>query len=130
MSSNQNLNLKNTSRNPSSIANDEHNDAAGANRSGNGDIAAIAQIIADASGAAGVDVPQRGTVRVANMANAWAFVSITDHDQVPGTVDASTGLAIAPNSSVQLFTGVPSSEMKSLKLRASAATVQVVIMKP
>lgn len=130
MSSNQNLNLKKTSRNPGSIANDEHNDASGANRSGNGDIAAIDQIIADASGAAGVDVPQRGTVRVSNMANAWAFVSITDHDAVPGTVDASTGLAIAPNSTVQLFTGLSSSDMKSLKLRASAATVQVVIMKP
>ena len=46
MSSNQNLNLKKTSRNPGSIANDEHNDASGANRSGNGDIAAIDQIIA------------------------------------------------------------------------------------
>jgi hypothetical protein len=130
MSSNLNLNLKRTSRNPSSIANDEHNDASGANRSGNGDIAAWEQIIADATASAGVDVTQRGTVRVSNLAAAWAFVSITDHDAVPGTVDASTGLAIAPNTTVQLFTGVASSANKSLKLRASAATVQVVIMKP
>lgn len=129
MSSNSNLNLKgNKARNPGSIANDEHNDAAGANRSGNGDIAAIDQIIANAT--AGVNVPERGTVRVANMANAWAFVSITDHDAVPGTVDASTGIALAPNSTTQLFTGISSSEMKSLVLKASAATVQVVIMQP
>lgn len=128
MSSNHNLNLKRTSRNPSSIANDEHNDASGANRSGNGDIAAWDQIIADAT--AGIDVPERGTVRVANMAAAWAFVSITDHDAVPGTVNASTGLALAPNSVQMLFTGLASSDMKSLKLKTSAATVQVVIMKP
>lgn len=129
MSSNPNLNLKgNKARNPGSIANDEHNDAAGANRSGNGDIAAIDQIIADATG--GVNVPERGTVRVANMANAWAFVSITDQDAVPGTVNASTGLALAPNSTTQLFTGISSSEMKSLVLKTSAATVQVVIMQP
>lgn len=132
MSSNPNLNLKKRSRNPSSIANDQHNDISGTSRSANGDIHAIERIVpsAEHTAAAGADVPERGTVRVANTTAAWQYVSITDDNAVPGTVDATTGMAIAPNSSTMLFTGLASSDMRSLKLRTSAAGVQVIVMKP
>jgi hypothetical protein len=132
MASNPNLNLKRTSRNPSSIANDQHNDASGTSRSANGDVHAIQRIIpsAEHTAATGADVPERGTLRVANTTTAWHYVSITDHDAVPGTVDITTGMAIAPNSSSMIFTGLSSSEMKSLKLRTSNSAVQVIIMQP
>lgn len=132
MSSNPNLNLKKSSRNPSSIANDQHNDASGTSRSANGDIHAIDRIIPTAEhiAPAGANVPERGTLRIANTTASWQFVSITDHDVVPGTVDATTGMAIAPNSSTMMFTGLASSDMKSLKLRSSNVGVQVIVMKP
>ena len=132
MSSNQNLNLKRTSRNPSSIVNDQHNDASGTSRSANGDIHAVERIIPSAEhiAVAGANVPERGSVRIANTTGTWQYVSITDHDVVPATVDITTGMAIAPNSALMIFTGIASSEMKSLKLRTSDAGVQVIIMRP
>lgn len=132
MSSNPNLNLKKTSRNPSSIANDQHNDASGTSRSANGDVHAIERIVptAEHTSTIGADVPERGTIRVANTTGTWQFVSITDHDAVPGIVDITTGMAIAPNSSTMLFSGLASSDMKSLKLRTSNSGVQVIVMKP
>jgi hypothetical protein len=130
--SNTGLNLKNKARNPGSIANDEHNDAAGANRSANGDIIAIERIIpsAEHTAAAGADVPERATLRLANTTAAWQFVFIGDQDVVPVTLDITTSIAIAPNSSSLIFTGISSSDMKSLKLRTSSASVQVVVMQP
>lgn len=132
MSSNPNLNLKRTSRNPSSIANDEHNDAAGAGRSANGDILCIDRIIpsAEATAATGSPVPERGTLRIANQAAAWAFVYIGEEDTVPATLDATNSMAVAPNSSTMLYSGVSTTDMKSLVIRVSAATVQVIVMKP
>ena len=130
MSSNLNLNLKNKARNPGSIANDEHNDSSGAQRSANGDIIAIDRILssAEATAAAGTPVPQRGTLRIANTAAAWAFVYIGDEGTAPATPDITNAIAIAPNSSTMIYTGIPSSEMKALVVKASAGTVQVVIM--
>lgn len=132
MSSNLNLNLKSRARNPGSIANDEHNDASGAQRSADGDILCIERIIpaAEHNAAAGADVPQRGTLRLANTAGTWAFVYIGEQDSVPGTLDITTAMALAPNSSLMLYTGISTSDMLSLKIRTSAATVQVIVMKP
>ena len=128
MSENSNLNLKKTSRNPGSIANDEHNDAAGANRSANGDIICIDTIIQDST--VPTPVPERGTLRIANQANTWAFVYIGEEGSVPASLDATNSVAIAPNSSAMIFSGVSTSAMKSLMVKASATTVQVIIMKP
>lgn len=127
-----NLNLKNTARNPGSIANDEHNDSAGANRSANGDILCIDRIVptAEHTAAAGADVPERGTLRIANTTASWQFIFVGEQDIVPATMDATTSMAVAPNSSNMLFTGVSNDLQKSLKLRTSAAGVQVIIMKP
>lgn len=132
MSENSNLNLKRTARNPSSIANDEHNDAAGAGRSANGDILCIDRIIptAEATAATGAPVPERGTLRIANQTAAWAFVYIGEEGTVPGTLDATNSMAVAPNSSTMLYSGVSTSAMKSLMIRVSAALVQVIVMKP
>ncbi len=132
MSENSNLNLKRTSRNPSSIANDEHNDAAGAGRSANGDILCIQRVIpaAEATAAAGTPVPERGTLRIANTAAAWAFVYIGEEGTVPATLDITNSMAVAPNSSTMLYSGVSTDAKKSLVLRVSAATVQAIVMKP
>ena len=132
MSENSNLNLKKTSRNPGSIANDEHNDAAGANRSANGDILCIDKVIpaADATAAAGTPVPERGTLRIANTAAAWAFIYIGEEGSVPATLDITNSMAVAPNSSTMLFSGVSSNAMKSLMVKVSAGTLQVIVMKP
>lgn len=132
MSSNSNLNLKRTSRNPSSIANDQHNDASGAERSANGDILCIDRIIsaANATAAAGTPVPERGTLRIANTANAWAFVYIGEEGSVPGSLDITNSMAVAPNSSAMLFSGVSTDDKKSLMIKVSAGTVQVIVMKP
>lgn len=132
MSENSNLNLKRTSRNPSSIANDEHNDAAGAGRSANGDILCIDRIIpaAEATATGGAPVPDRGTLRIANTTNAWAFVYIGEEGSVPASLDITNSMAVAPNSSSMLFSGVSSNAMKSLMVKVSAGTVQVIVMKP
>jgi hypothetical protein len=129
---NSNLALKKSVRNPSSIANDQNHDNTGTSRSVNGDAHAIERIVpsAEHTSATGASVPEKGTLRIANTTANWQFVSITDHDAVPGTVDITTGMAIAPNSSTMIFTGVASSDVKSLKLRTSNTGVQVIIMKP
>lgn len=123
-----NLNLKGKARNPGSIANDEHNDAAGANRSANGDILAIDKVIPSAEATAGSPVPERGTLRIANTTASWQYVYVGDEDTVPATLDITNSMAVAPNSSSMLFTGTSSSDMKSLKVKVSNASVQVIIM--
>lgn len=130
MSSNSNLNLKKTSRNPSSIANDEHNDAAGAGRSANGDILCIDRVIPAAEAVVAANVPERGTLRIANTANAWAYVYVGEEGTAPGSLDITNAMAVAPNATTMLFTGVSTSDMKSLQIKVSAATVQVIVMKP
>lgn len=130
MSSNANLNLKKTSRNPGSIANDEHNDAAGANRSANGDILCIERVIPAAEATVAANVPERGTLRIANTAGAWAFVYVGEEGTMPVSLDITNSMAVAPNSTSMLFTGVSTSDMKSLQIKVSAATVQVIVMKP
>jgi len=123
-----NLNLKNKARNPGSIANDEHNDAAGANRSANGDILAIDRIIPASEAIVAANVPERGTLRIANTTSSWQFLFIGDQDQAPGTLTIANSMAVAPNSSSMLFTGLASSDMKSLIVKVSDAGVQVIIM--
>ena len=130
MSSNPNLNLKRTSRNPGSIVNDEHNDASGAGRSANGDILCIERVIPAAEATVAANVPQRGTLRIANTAAAWAFVYVGEEGTLAAALDITNSMAVAPNSSTMLFTGVPTTDMKSLQVKVSAATVQVIVMKP
>lgn len=129
MSENLNLNLKQKSRNPSSMANDEHNDASGAQRSGNGDIVAVERIVPAAEATVAVNVPQRGTLRVANTAGTWAYLYVGDAVNLPpGAPDITNGVAIPPNSATMIYTGIPSSAMQSLQAKASAGTLQIVIM--
>jgi hypothetical protein len=130
MSNNPNLNL-NKSRNPSSIANAQHNDDTGASRSGVGDILSIERIIpsAEHTAVAGVAIPNRATLRVANTTATWQFISLNEQGSVPGTVDATTAMALAPNSSQMVYTGVSQDVQKSLMIRTSAAGVQVILMK-
>lgn len=129
--SNQQTNLRKASRNPSSIANDQHNDASGVSRSTNGEIIAVESIIADSSAAGGADVPERGTLRVCNTSGALQFLWIGDHDAVPGSAPTiANGIALPPNHVAMLFTGLASNDQKSLRIRSSNAAVQVVICKP
>jgi hypothetical protein len=129
--SSQQTNLRKASRNPSSIANDQNNDASGVSRSTNGEIIAVESFVADSSLAAGVDVPERGSLRVCNTSGSIQFLWVGDHDQVPGAAPTiANGLALPSNHVAMLFTGVPSSDQKSLKIKSSSAQVQVVICKP
>lgn len=129
--SSQQTNLRKAARNPSSIANDQHNDAAGVSRSTNGEIIAIDLIISDASVTAGVDVPERGSLRVCNTSGSVQFLWIGDQDLVPvGAPTIANGVALPPNHVAMLFTGNASSDQKSLKLKTSSALVQVAICKP
>lgn len=129
--SSQQTNLRKAARNPSSIANDQNNDASGVGRSTNGEIIAIDEIIANSALAAGIDVPERGSLRVCNTSGAIQFLWIGDHDQVPGGAPTiANGIALPPNHVAMLFTGNPSSDMKSLKIKTSNTAVQVAICKP
>ena len=127
--SNQQTNLRKAARNPSSIANDQHNDASGVSRSTMGEIIALESIVADSSVASGVDVPERGTLRVCNTSGSTQFLWIGDHDSVPGSVTITNGIALPPNHVAMMFTGLASSDQKSLKVRSSNAAVQVAICK-
>ena len=129
--SNQQTNLRKASRNPSSIANDQHNDASGVIRSTNGEIIAVDLIVPDSSLPAGVDVPERGTLRVCNTSSSTQFLWIGDHDAVPVSAPTiANGLALPPNHVAMLFTGLASNDQKSLRIKSSNAAVQVAICKP
>lgn len=129
--SSQQTNLRRAARNPSSIANDQNNDDSGVSRSTNGEIIAVESIVADSSLAAGVDVPERGSLRVCNTSGSTQFLWVGDHDLVPvGAPTITNGIALPPNHATMLFTGRPSSDKKSIRVKSSSALVQIVICKP
>ena len=120
--------LKVNSRSPSSIANSEHNDTVGACKEISGSSLAIDKILPDASTTA-QSVGDCALIRVYNNTGSVQFIWAGDEGDEPGTADITNSVALAPNSVENFFLPPSSDDSKSVVVKTSAATVQVVKMK-
>lgn len=120
-----NLGIRNKSRNPSAIANDQHNDSAGAQKNLGGS-AAVFESILSASSAVN-PLEKRAVLRVANTSASWQYVFVGSAADAPGGAPAiGTGLGMAPNSVEMIFTD----DTENLVVKSSSDTVQIAIIKP
>lgn len=114
------------SKNPSAIANDEHDDKSLSARNLSGSPGTANAIISTAATAQ--LVPAYGILRVMNTSATVQYLFIGIGADIPaGTPDITNGLAIAPNSYECFFLGTPLSMIESVWIKASANTVQVVV---
>ena len=117
----------NSVRNPSSIQNEQHNDATGAQRSTNGELIAIEQVIPDSS--AETPIPAQANLRVCNAQNAVAYIWAGKEGTAPGSIDATTGIALPPYHTAMFYVESSDDPQKSMAVKASSSSVQVVLMK-
>ena len=121
--------LRKNSRSPGSIHNAEHHDVTGSNKSINGHPLAIEMILADSTDAPNNPIRNHGMIRVMNTDNANVqYIWAGKEDAVPGTVDATTGLALAPYESEIMYVGYSDDDKKSLVVKTSSSSVQVVVI--
>jgi hypothetical protein len=125
MSQNSRLGLK-TSRSPGSITNMQHHDQSGSEKSFNGTAGTIRKIVAVSTTLEPLE--NFALLRVCNTAGALGYVWIGPADQVPGTVDATTGFALPANSVENFFVGQSSDPKISMAVKTSAASVQVAVL--
>ena len=126
MSLPNNQGLRNSARSPGSIQNAEHYDPSGASKSANGSPATMLSVIPDSTVLTPVKDLQ--VIRVANTSGSTQYLWHGRIDLVPGTVNALSAMALAPNSVELMFCGVTDDDMKSVALKSSASSVQIVLM--
>jgi len=120
--------LRTSARSPSAIANEQNHDDTAVQRSGNGMPASIDRIIATSTTKEPIQDNQ--PLWVSNTAVVWAYVFVgKDIDCPAGAPSITTGMGIAPNSSVLMFSGKSDDDQQSIVVKTSAATVQVVVLK-
>jgi len=119
------LGVNHSSRNPTAIANLQHDDKSLAQRNMSGSPGTYASIVADSTVA--TVVPDYCTLRVTNTAAAVAYLIIGSATDAAGTPSITTGIAIPPNSSECTFVGKLEDLKESVFVKASAATVQIAI---
>ena len=125
MSSNKNLGLKNHSSSLGSIANMEHHDPSGSQKNLDGSPATPKNIYFDALEHV---VEDYAVLRVANTTSAFIYLWVGEAGSAPGTIDATTAIAIAPNFTECIFCGKSDDVQKSIAFKASAAGLQVIEM--
>ena len=121
------LGLKNGIRNPASIANAQHHDASNGQKKISASPSQIKKVISPSTTATVVD--EDSLIRAYNNNAAVAFLWVGQEDQVPGTVDATNGVPVAPNSAENFLVGFSADEQKSLMVKTSAATLLVLQFK-
>lgn len=120
--------LRTSARSPGSIQNEQHHDDTAIQRSGNGMPASMERILSDST--VKTPIQDNQPLWVSNTAAAWAYVFVgKDVDCPAGAPSITTGMGIAPNSSVLMFSGKSDDDQQSIVVKASAATVQVVVLK-
>ena len=120
--------LRTSARSPGSIQNEQNHDDSATQRSGNGVIASIDHILTTSTTKAPIQDNQ--PLWVSNTSATWQYVFVgKDVDCPAGAPDITTGLGVAPNTSVLMFPGKSDDDQQSIVVKTSAATVQVVILK-
>lgn len=117
--------LKKNSRSPGSIHNAEHHDWSRSHKEFGGTGVKIKTIIFPT---AEVAIEDCAILRVFNDTGATAYIWIGEEDSVPGTVDATTGIAIGAGKCENFFAPSSSDCHKALMVKTSDAGVQVVVM--
>ena len=125
MSHNAKLGLYNNVRSPGSIANAEHYDNAGAGKSINASPCVIKSIPTPTSL---TPIHNYAVVRICNTGGPVAFFWAGRIDQVPGTLDITSALAIEPGTSEVLLLGASDDDQLSMAVKASSSSLQIVIM--
>lgn len=126
MSHNPKLGLKNNARSPASIANAEHHDPSGSQKSANGIPATIKQVIATST----TETPLEdfAMLWVVNRDTSVQYIFVGKDSDVPGTVDATNGMAIPPETGILLNCGASNDDMQSMAVKTSNALVHVTIL--
>lgn len=120
--------LRTSARSPGSIQNEQHHDDTAIQRSGNGMPASMDRILADSTVKTAIQDNQ--PLWVSNTSASWQYVFVgKDADCPAGAPSITTGMGIAPNTSVLMFSGKSDDDQQSIVVKASAATVQVVVLK-
>lgn len=122
--------LRQNSRSPGSIHNAEHHDVTGSSKSLVGQPLAIERIMTDSTAATTPDnsVRNHGTLRIFNTDGLVQYIWAGKEDEIPATVDATTGLAIAPGTSEVMFVGYSDDDKKSIVVKTSSSAVQVAVI--
>lgn len=121
----KNLGVKTNSKNPGSIANNEHDDPSKAGRElgGISGMYSPDNITADVADHA---IPDDSILRIANDTGATVYLFIGSEDDVPGGApDATNGIAILAGTAELIHCGCLNSA-KSLVYKCSSASVQVI----
>jgi hypothetical protein len=120
--------LRNNARSPSSITNMEHNDASAAKKVLTGTGVAFEKIFPTSTDKNAVG--PAAVLRIANTTASVQFVFIGKESEMPaGTPDATTGLAVMPNS-VEMFYGDVPEDSDEIVVKASDAGVQIAKLLP
>lgn len=120
--------LRTTVRSPGSITNEQAHDDTATQRSGNGMPASMERIIGTSTTKTAIQDNQ--PLWASNTTGTWAYIFVgKDSDCPAGAPDITTGMGIAPNSSLLMFSGKSDDDAQSIVVKTSAATVQVVVLK-
>lgn len=120
--------LRTSARSPGSIANEQHHDDSASQRSANGVPASIDRILADST--VKTPIQDNQMLIVNNTAAAWAYVFVGKDADCPGSAPTiSNGIGVPPNSQTLMISGKSDDAQQSIVVKASAATVQVVVLK-
>ena len=128
MSTNKLKGLRQNSRSPGSITNAEHHDVTGSSKNIYGHPLAIEKVLADSTDHINNAVRNHATIRIYNASGAVAYIWAGKEDAVPGTVDVTTGVAIAQDSAEVFYVGYSDDIAKSIVVKTSSSLVQVVVI--
>jgi len=126
MSHNPKIGLNNHARSPGSIANAQHHDPSGSEKSINGSPATIKSVIATSTTL--TPVSNFAVVRVVNTTGSTAFFWSGKMSDDPGVLSAANALALPPNSSEVFHCGASDDDKISMGVKTNVVGVQVVIM--
>lgn len=119
--------LKNRARSPGSIINDQYNEATGVQKNGNGTIGAISQVLADSTVA--TPVGDKQPLWVANRSASWQYIWIGKEGILPMTINASSGMALAPNTAILMFADESDDPAQSILVKSGDTSVHVTLLK-
>lgn len=120
------LGLNKSSRNPTAIANLEHDDKSLSARNQSGTPGTYSQIISNAATAQ--KVPDYAVLRICNTSGSTQFLAIGASAEMPGGApDISNGMAIPAGHCENVFLGKLEDDLQSIFIKASDNGVQVVV---
>jgi hypothetical protein len=120
--------LRTTVRSPNSIVNEQNHDDTASQRSANGVPASIDQIISPST--AKTAITDNQMLIVSNTSASWNYVFVGKDSDCPlGAPDITNGIGVPPNSQTLFICGKSDDPNESIVVKASNATVQIVVVK-